>query len=122
MKHCRYKGAKIPVKQVGKNLTVTELVENHFGAYNAARLSEICRLLESKVLKKDVTLGVSLTGALTPAGLGSSCLVPLIENGFIDYIASTGANLYHDIHFGLGLDLHKSSPFSMILTLRKRTS
>src|SRR5881227_2217860 len=52
----------------------------------------------------------ALSGALTPAGLGMSCLVPLIEAGFIDWIVSTGANLYHDTHFALGMDLHQSRP------------
>jgi deoxyhypusine synthase len=49
---------------------------------------------------------MSLTGALTPAGLGMSALIPLIEAGFVDWIVSTGANLYHDTHFGLGLEMH----------------
>ena len=51
------------------------------------------------MLQNDVTVGMSLTGALTPAGLGGSCIVPLIKAGFVDWIVSTGANLYHDIHF-----------------------
>jgi deoxyhypusine synthase len=54
-----------------------------------------------------VTIGVTLTGALTPAGLGISALIPLIKAGFIDWIISTGANLYHDTHFGIGLELHQ---------------
>src|SRR5207244_3961905 len=58
----------------------------------------------------DVTIGVSLSGALTPAGLGMSCLIPLIEAGFIDWIVSTGANLYHDTHFGIGLTMHRGRP------------
>jgi deoxyhypusine synthase len=58
-------------------------------------------------LEDDVTVGVTLTGALTPAGLGISALIPLIKAGFIDWIISTGANLYHDTHFGIGLSLHQ---------------
>ena len=60
-----------------------------------------------KMLEDDVTVGVTLTGALTPAGLGISALIPLIKAGFIDWIISTGANLYHDTHFGIGLSLHQ---------------
>jgi deoxyhypusine synthase len=63
------------------------------------------------MLKPDVTVGLSLTGALTPAGLGVSCIVPLLKAGFVDWIVSTGANLYHDAHFGLGLPMHAGSPF-----------
>ena len=47
---------------------------------------------------------------MTPAGLGMSCLIPLIQAGFIDWIVSTGANLYHDTHFALDLPLHQSRP------------
>ena len=59
------------------------------------------------MLEPDVTVGLSLTGALTPAGLGMSCLIPLIKAGFVDWIVSTGANLYHDTHFALGLAMHQ---------------
>jgi deoxyhypusine synthase len=73
-----------------------------FSSYNGGRLRDGCRLFSERMLDDDVTVGVTLTGALTPAGLGMSTLVPLIEAGFIDWIISTGANLYHDAHFGLG--------------------
>ena len=106
-----FKGKAVPTTPVKNDLSVVDLVDNYFNAYNAARLSEICRLLVQKIIKNDVTIGMSLTGALTPAGLGSTTLVPLIENGFVDYIISTGANLYHDIHFALGYKLHKCNPF-----------
>src|SRR6516225_9408710 len=86
------------------------LVEEVFLSYNAGRLREACRLFTHKMLADDAVVGLSLSGALTPAGLGASCLVPLIEAGFIDWIVSTGANLYHDTHFALGMDLHQSRP------------
>src|SRR5208283_2255491 len=38
------------------------------------------------------------------------CLVPLVEAGFVDWIVSTGANLYHDTHFALGMAMHQSRP------------
>src|SRR5882757_4734078 len=56
-------------------------------------------------------IGMSLTGALTPAGLGKSCLIPLMKAGFVDWIVSTGANLYHDLHYGLNMKLYAGSPF-----------
>jgi deoxyhypusine synthase len=58
---------------------------------------------------------------LTPAGLGMSCLVPLLEAGFVDWVVSTGANLYHDTHFALGMDLHQSRPGLNDLELRERS-
>jgi deoxyhypusine synthase len=88
---------------------VDRLIDETFLAYNGGRLQKACRLLCEKMLQDDVTLGVSLSGALTPAGVGRSCLIPLIKAGFIDWIVSTGANLYHDTHFGLGMSLHRGT-------------
>lgn len=93
------------------DITARELIDEHFLAYNAGRLREACHLFTQKMLKDDVVVGMTLTGALTPAGLGKSAIIPLIKAGFIDFIISTGANLYHDAHFGLGLKLHQGSPF-----------
>jgi deoxyhypusine synthase len=86
-------------------------VDGAFLAYNAGRLHDACQLFSRKMLKRDVTVGLSLTGALTPAGVGRSCIVPLLRAGFVDWIVSTGANLYHDAHFALDLSLHRGSPF-----------
>ncbi len=104
-------GRKIDPRPIRKNVNVVDLVERHFQTYNAGRLREACQLLTDKMLSSDVTVAVSLTGALTPAGLGGSCIVPLMEAGFIDWIVSTGANLYHDTHFAMGHSLHRGSPF-----------
>ena len=111
-KRSRYlSGARILPPPVRKRMPASELIERTFLAYNAGRLREGARLLSGRMLKPDVTVGLSLTGALTPAGLGVSCIVPLLKAGFVDWIVSTGANLYHDAHFGLGLPMHAGSPF-----------
>ncbi len=115
-----YKGPRIGDSRIRKGMSVDELIDKHFSAYNAARLAEACRIMEKKILGDDTVVGVSLSGALTPAGLGSSALVTWIENGWIDYLVSTGANLYHDLHFGLDLPLHKSTPFVDDTELRDR--
>jgi deoxyhypusine synthase len=104
------KGERIEPRPLRRGMKVVDLVEEAFCAYNGARLREACRLFSQRMLEDDVTVGLSLTGALTPAGLGMSCLIPLMENGFVDWIVSTGANLYHDVHHGMGLDLHAGSP------------
>src|SRR6185295_7948788 len=89
--------------------TAAELVDQAFLAYNGARLREGARLLVERMLEDDVTVALSLTGALTPAGLGMSAVIPLMEAGFVDWIVSTGANLYHDVHFGIGLSMHQGT-------------
>jgi deoxyhypusine synthase len=104
-------GQRIAPKGIRRGALAADLVDQVFLAYNAGRLAEGARLLTQKILRPDVTLGVTLTGALTPAGLGCSCLVPLIQAGCIDWMVSTGANLYHDTHFALDLPLHRGSPF-----------
>jgi deoxyhypusine synthase len=100
-------------------MTISQLIDETFLAYNAARLREGCQLFARRMLEVDVTVGVSLTGALTPAGVGIAALIPLIENGFIDWMVSTGANLYHDTHFAIGLDMRAGTPFADDVQLRK---
>src|SRR6185436_9961301 len=94
------RGPRIEPKPINGSETTADLIDNAFLAYNAARLREACGLFTKKMLEPDVTIGMTLTGALTPAGLGMAALIPLIESGFVDWIISTGANLYHDTHFG----------------------
>jgi deoxyhypusine synthase len=112
-------GRRIDPRPISSSDSVVELIDNAFLAYNAARLREACRLFAEKMLMADVTVGLSLTGALTPAGLGISALIPLIEQGFIDWIVSTGANLYHDTHFAIGLSMHQGDPFTNDVILRQ---
>ena len=112
-------GARIAPQRITGAMSVPDLIDNAFLAYNAGRLQEGCRLYVERMLDEDVTIGVTLTGALTPAGLGMSTLIPLIEAGFIDWIISTGANLYHDVHFGLGLTMHKGNPAVSDIVLRE---
>lgn len=119
VKHKFLKGKQIVPKPIPKNVSVTQLVDEYFQAYNAGRLREACHLFANKMLSKDTTVGMSLTGALTPAGLGGSCIVPLMKAGFVDWIVSTGANLYHDTHFAIGHSLHRGSPFADDRLLRR---
>ena len=113
------RGPRIDPRPITGRETVPELVDNAFLAYNAGRLADGCRLFTQLMLEDAVTVGMSLTGAMTPAGLGMSTVIPLIEAGFIDWIVSTGANLYHDAHFGLGLAMHKGTPFANDVELRE---
>ena len=96
---------------IGKNVSAADLIDQTFMAYNGGRIREAAKLLSEKMLPNDGFIGMSLTGALTPAGLGKSCLIPLIKAGFVDWIVSTGANLYHDLHYGLDMALYAGSPF-----------
>ena len=112
------RGKSIDPRPIDGTESVVELIEGTFQAYNSGRLREACQLFADKILENDVTVGLTLTGALTPAGLGMSCVIPLIEAGFVDWIISTGANLYHDTHFGLGLTMHRGNPTESDVLLR----
>src|SRR5215510_16189593 len=110
MDHKFLAGSPIDPPRISGSMNVADLVDSSFLAYNAGRLREACQLFTERMLADDVTVAMSLTGALTPAGLGMSAIIPLIENGFVDWIVSTGANLYHDTHFGIGLSMHRGNP------------
>ncbi|MFP5286832.1 MAG: homospermidine biosynthesis protein, partial [Thermoanaerobaculia bacterium] len=103
-------GRRIDPRPLTGKESLEEVIAHSFTAYNAGRLREACELLVQKMLAPDSTVAMSLSGALTPAGFGKSCLVPLIEAGCIDWMISTGANLYHDTHHAIGLALHAGSP------------
>ncbi len=107
--HSHYlSGEQIVPRRVRPGMTVSELIDEQYQAYNAARLNEAARLFAEEMLnpEKDVTIGLTMAGALTPAGLGG-CVLTLMEYGFVDFIVSTGANLYHDMHHALAMTLHR---------------
>src|ERR687891_889494 len=91
---------------------IRHLIEEGFQAFNAARLGEACRIFTDKMLlpEHDTTIALTIAGAMTPAGLGG-CVVELMERGLVDFVISTGANLYHDLHYALNFTLHRGSPF-----------
>ena len=118
-KHRYLSGSEIAPDPIGRNDSIPDLIDNAFNAYNGGRLREACHLYADRMLDENTTVGMSLAGALTPAGLGMSAIVPLIQSGFVDWIVSTGANLYHDAHFALGLSMHRGSPHFDDIQLRE---
>lgn len=112
-------GKRIMPKGITGKEKLADMMSSVFLAYNSARLREGCELFTRKMLEKDVTVGMSLAGALTPAGLGCSCVIPLIKAGFVDWIVATGANLYHDLHFAFNMPLHVGSHLVDDADLRK---
>jgi len=100
-------GQRIEPPAIDGNMSIVDLIDKTFNAYNAARFREACHLFAERMLADDVTVGMSLSGAMTPAGLGMAAIIPLMRAGFVDWIVSTGANLYHDTHFGIGLEMRR---------------
>lgn len=108
----------LPPGLTGKE-NIVAMVEETFLAYNAARLREGCHLFAGKMLDPDVTVGMSLAGALTPAGLGKAVVIPLLKAGFVDWMVATGANMYHDLHFAFNFPLHMGTHLIDDADLRK---
>jgi len=102
-------GPRIQPQPITGRESLNTLLDKAFLAFNGRKLKEACRLFADKMLGEKVTVAMSLTGALTAAGLGASCLVPLIKSGFVDWIVSTGANIYHDLHFAFDCPVHVGS-------------
>ena len=80
------RGKPISPQPITGTETVVELMDDAFLAYNAGRLREAAQLFAERMLADNGTVGLSLTGAMTPAGLGMSSIIPLIEAGFVDWL------------------------------------
>ena len=115
------RGQRIEPSAITGGETVADLIDNAFLAYNAGRLREGCQLFTQRMLEPDTTVGMTLTGAMTPAGLGMSCAHPA-DGGWASWTGSsrTGANLYHDAHFALGLAMHRGTPTADDVELRDK--
>jgi deoxyhypusine synthase len=101
-------GPRIVPQPLAPGVTVADLVDTVFQAYNAGRINEAARLYAQRMLDpaQDVTICLTVAGAMTPAGIGGS-IISLMERGAIDFMVSTGANLYHDMHYALNYALHR---------------
>ena len=101
-----FTGRKIDPPIVSPNMTVQQLI-NFYGStgYNARRLADAAEILK-EMIDTDSTVCLALAGAMTPIGLGRT-ISAMIEAGFIDWIVSTGANVYHDLHFAYDLPVRQ---------------
>jgi len=101
-------GKRVLPKPINKKSDITDIIDN-MDAYNGGRLRAACQLLREKYSPNDVTIGLSIAGALTPAGLGPSAIIPLMNHGFVDWLTATGANMYHDLHYAFNLPMFRGS-------------
>ena len=101
-----FSGKKIDPPEVFAGMTVSQLIEL-FGktGYNARRLAEAAEIM-IKMVESGATICLTIAGAMTPIGFGKIISV-MIENGFIDWIVTTGANAYHDLHFAYDLPVRQ---------------
>lgn len=93
------------------NESVADLIDNVFArsGFNARRLAEGAQLYR-RMIESDATICLTIAGAMTPIGM-SGVFSALIEKGFVDFIISTGANLYHDLHRPFDMPMAQGSPW-----------
>jgi len=101
-------GKRVLPKPITMKSSLASVIDN-LDAYNGGRLRAACQLMRDKYSQKDVTIGLSIAGALTPAGLGPSTIIPLMNHGFVDWLVATGANMYHDLHFAFNMPMFRGS-------------
>jgi deoxyhypusine synthase len=101
-----FSGNKIDPPEISASMTVSDLIDV-FGktGYNARRLAEAAEIM-IKMMESDATVCLTIAGAMTPIGFGK-IISTMIENGYIDWIVTTGANVYHDLHFAYDLPVRQ---------------
>lgn len=98
----KFQGKDIPHIKLDPNMTIEDLVDVFASSgYNGRQLGEAAKLY-AKMIKEDATICLTVSGAMTPVGFGG-IIKTLIERGFVDWIVTTGANVYHEDHFAWGL-------------------
>ena len=102
MNHHHFDGKDIPHIKLDSNTTVKELIEIYANSgFNARQLGEAAKLYQ-KMIHENATICLTVAGAMTPVGFGG-IIKTLLEKGFVDWIVTTGANVYHEDHFAWGL-------------------
>src|SRR6478672_1038381 len=97
-----------PVGITGKEHPA-DIIERMFPAY-VGRQERTAFELMRRSSQDDTCTFLTMSGAMTPAGLHQSCIIPLIERGLIDCLTTTGANLYHDAHRIIGHRVREIEP------------
>jgi len=101
-----FSGRSIPHIKLDPEMGIEDLVEVFASSgYNARHLGEAAKLY-AKMISEDATICLTVSGAMTPVGMGG-IFKTLIERGFVDWIITTGANVYHEDHFAWGLPVRQ---------------
>lgn len=99
--------------------STAELLRDAFPAFAGRNVRDALRLMQKSVAE-DYSIFMTLSGAMTPAGLHHSCIIPLIEKGLISVLTTTGANIYHDVHRSIGYQIREIDPSGSDLEYREK--
>ena len=111
------KARRVDPRPITGRESARDLLEHAFGAYVGRQVRTAHELMRRSIAE-DCSIFLTLSGAMTPAGLHQSCLIPLIENGIVSALTTTGANLYHDAHRIIGHAIREVNPNAGDLQLR----
>jgi len=101
-----FSGKKIDPPQIYPNMSISNMIDLFRNTgYNARRLAEAADIFK-KMVESNATICLTVAGALTPIGFGKM-IATMIEKGFVDWIVTTGANAYHDLHFAYDLPVRQ---------------
>ncbi len=102
MDHHNFKGKEIPHIKLNPSMTIEDLIEVYAkSGFNGRQFGEAAKLY-ARMINENTTICLTVSGAMTPVGFGG-IFKTLIEKGFVDWIITTGANVYHEDHFAHGL-------------------
>jgi len=102
MDHHHFHGNNVPHVNLRPDMTMEDLIDVYSKiGYNGRQLGQAAKLF-ARMIENDATICLTISGALTPVGFGG-IFKTLIERGFVDWIVTTGANVYHEDHFAWGL-------------------
>ncbi|KKT24906.1 MAG: Deoxyhypusine synthase [Parcubacteria group bacterium GW2011_GWA2_43_9b] len=120
MKHLtrRLVGKRVLSEPITGSETTAQLFEKAFGAYVGREVKNAYQIIK-RMIEKDHTIVLAISGAMTPADFGVSCIIPLIKSGIVDIITTTGANLYHDLQRQESDNWYEVNPNQGDVKLRK---
>ncbi len=99
----------ITPRLIRKKMSIPELVQfmgsTSFEARNVFRGAELFK----NMINDGDTIWLGIAGAGVAGGMGGM-IISLLEANFIDVICSTGAQVYHDLHFAFDLPVKAISP------------
>lgn len=112
-------GPRVAGRAITGRETTGELIEHAFHAFVGREVATAYKIIR-RMIEEDHTIVLTLSGAMTPADLHTTCLIPLIRAGFIDVLTTTGANIYHDLQRAIDGEFFAVDPNAGDLELRKK--
>ncbi len=101
-----FDGVDIPHMDIGPETGIAGLVEAFAqSGYNARQLGRAAHIW-GEMIREGATICLTMSGAMSPVGHGG-IIKSLIERGFVDWIVTTGANVYHEEHFAWNLPVRQ---------------